>query len=200
MSQKITRKLYKQHPIIKKLKKRIVNLEEIAYYDALTDVLNRRGFLMRAEKIFSRGVYARNHDDDKSPYAHFSILFFDVDYFKQVNDTYGHDTGDAALRFVAQTLSHRLRGYDMVGRWGGEEFVVFLSDILYGASLVVADDIRKEFEQSQFLYKKKKISLTVSVGISCFAKQKTFEDMIKQADKAMYDVKKHGRNGVKMAK
>jgi len=78
--------------------------------------------------------------------------------------------------------------------------VVFLSDILYGASLVVADDIRKEFEQSQFLYKKKKISLTVSVGISCFAKQKTFEDMIKQADKAMYDVKKHGRNGVKMAK
>lgn len=199
MPQKITRKLHKQHPIIKKLKKRIVNLEEIAYYDTLTDVLNRRGFLMHAEKIFSRGVYARDHGDIKSLYRNFSILFFDVDYFKQINDTYGHDTGDAALQFVAQTLSHRLRGYDMVGRWGGEEFVVLLFDISYGASLVVADDIRKEFEQSQFLYKKKKISLTVSVGISCFTKQKTFDELIKQADKAMYDVKKRGRSGVKMA-
>jgi diguanylate cyclase (GGDEF)-like protein len=200
MFKRVTKQAAEKHPLVRRLKKRIVRLEKMVYHDFLTDVLNRRGFLARAEKVFSRALYAQKNLNQGNSCQRFSILLIDVDYFKRVNDTYGHDTGDVVLRSVAQLLSERLRGYDIIGRWGGEEFIVLLAGITREASAVVAEDVRKQFEQSQMLYKKKKISVTVSIGISSFLKQKTLEQIICQADAAMYYAKQHGRNMVKVAK
>lgn len=184
---------------MKRLRRRIVTLERLAYFDPLTDILNRRGFLMHMEKVFFRARHAQSKSGTDIPYQKFAVLFLDIDHFKAINDTYGHDAGDAVLRFAPQILQERLRGYDFVGHWGGEEFIILLADIPCTAAGTVAEDIRKAFAYTSFMYKRKKIGVTVSIGVSCFKKQKSAEAMIHEADRAMYFVKTHGRNGISVA-
>jgi diguanylate cyclase (GGDEF)-like protein len=126
----------------------------------------------------------------------FGVMFIDIDNFKNVNDTYGHKTGDDVLIMVANSISHSLRKMDVPTRWGGEEFVV----ILPGASIVVlkaaAERIRMLIEKSYLVLAEDKLTVTVSIGAAMSIADDTVEEIVSRADKLMYLSKNRGRNQV----
>lgn len=166
-------------------------LRSLAYHDALTGLGNRKKF---HEALNQSLTWANNN---KQLVA---LMFLDLDGFKQVNDTLGHDTGDQLLRVVAQRLTNSLRNSDIVSRLGGDEFTVILSGIPqadYAAT--VAEKILKALSQV-FVLEGKNAFVTVSIGISIYPKDGEVEDiLIKQADLAMYRAKQLGRNQYQFA-
>ena len=125
----------------------------------------------------------------------------DIDLFKKINDTHGHVVGDNTLQAIATILKTSLRPTDLVGRYGGEEFVILLSLISLEESIKIANKIREKIAKNIFHGNKKDFKLTVSIGISHYPDDgyKT-EDLLEYADKALYWVKTHGRNGTKVYK
>ncbi|WP_159820865.1 GGDEF domain-containing protein [Colwellia sp. 20A7] len=121
----------------------------------------------------------------------------DIDYFKKINDTYGHHAGDFILIFLVKKIEGILRKSDVFSRIGGEEFTILLNDTsLYGAK-VIADKIRQTIEDKMFMYKELTIGITVSIGISVLNKEyPSIESLYKQADKQLYIAKESGRNRV----
>lgn len=164
-------------------------LRNEAYHDHLTNVGNRR----YAELTINSRIYEFNNRS-----IPFALIFIDIDRFKNINDTYGHKTGDEVLVMVSRTISNALRSMDVVSRWGGEEFIV----ILPGASLAtlksVAERIRKLVEQSFLLIDGAKVGVTVSTGATIAKKDDTSTSMVVRADRLMYESKKKGRNMVTM--
>lgn len=130
-----------------------------------------------------------------------SIIFLDLDYFKSVNDTYGHLIGSRLLREIAQIISKKLRNVDIAVRYGGDEFVVILPSTSREAALHVADRIRDALNNMVFLQEEGlKIKQTASFGVSTFPRDATNKlDLIRQADKAMYHVKNTSRDGIEAA-
>ncbi|MEP0765218.1 MAG: diguanylate cyclase [Fimbriimonadia bacterium] len=126
----------------------------------------------------------------------FGLLFLDVDRFKSVNDTHGHDTGDRVLRMVAQTLAKNSRPMDVVGRWGGEEFVVGLAQISEMEMLRCAQRYRILVENSYVEGPRGKLQVTISIGASLVRSQETLEDAFQRVDALMYESKRAGRNRV----
>lgn len=124
------------------------------------------------------------------------LLLLDVDHFKSVNDDYGHDAGDAVLRMVAERLTAVTRGQDIVGRWGGEEFVVLLPATDATKAAIVAEKLRRDIESQTVVYEAQTIQITVSVGIAVFLPQAggSIRDVVNQADFALYTAKETGRN------
>jgi len=131
---------------------------------------------------------------------HLSVLMIDIDFFKQINDTYGHDGGDVVLTNVAHMIKSCVRNSDVVARYGGEEFVVALFGMNIEGASRVADRILKKIEESSTKYEDIDIKVTVSIGIAeCIPKQDNAKSITKRADQAMYVSKQKGRNQVSIA-
>jgi two-component system, cell cycle response regulator len=166
-------------------------LYQQATRDALTGLWNRNHAQEELEKMFS---VSNRHTRP------FSILLFDIDFFKSVNDTYGHDIGDAVLRVTAQTVGHHLRSHDMAARYGGEEFIVLLPETSIEGAVIAAERLRQDIEAIDFTSHGCPRRVTVSVGVAqhpvC---GRTLEELVKQADEALYRAKQTGRNRVCLA-
>ncbi|MGL4634492.1 MAG: PleD family two-component system response regulator [Beijerinckiaceae bacterium] len=163
---------------------------EAAIIDPLTGMNNRRYMQSHLTALTSE---AANHG------MPFSLMILDIDHFKQVNDSWGHDAGDEVLKEFASRISKSVRGVDMACRSGGEEFVVLLPETETHIAALVADRIRTKVENKPFpIYGGKKyISVTVSIGVSGYKSGHTTADaLMKRADEALYKAKKEGRNRV----
>lgn len=161
-------------------------LWNLAHLDSLTGIANRRAMHIRATKGLAEAA-ARG--------ASCAMIALDIDHFKQVNDTYGHAAGDAAIIRVAEIARSGLRGEkDIVARMGGEEFAMLLQDADIKAGLAVAERLRKVIEQTEITCDGKSFSLTVSFGVAASKDGTTYESLMRTADKALYSAKRAGRN------
>ncbi|WP_445767485.1 diguanylate cyclase [Rheinheimera sp.] len=164
----------------------MAQLEQANRIDGLTGIYNRRYWqqqlqleLLRAER-----------------YQHpVSLLLFDLDKFKQLNDSYGHQGGDAVLTTVAERISALLRDTDIFGRYGGEEFGVVLPETALDGALMVANRICKTIAAETVSYNQQHIPVTLSIGVASFAGQSS-DELIQQADIGLYNAKRQGRNCV----
>ncbi|HEY0836467.1 MAG TPA: PleD family two-component system response regulator [Azospirillum sp.] len=162
----------------------------MALTDSLTGVFNRRYVNAHLPRLLDRAI------DNHKPV---SVLMFDIDHFKDVNDTWGHDVGDDVLKEVATRASRNLRTFDLVARLGGEEFVVILPDTDDEAARIVADRLRTRIGDDPFVVKAPvgEIAVTVSVGVAVGGRLgDTADNLIKRADDALYQAKRSGRNCV----
>ena len=158
----------------------------MATTDSLTGIANRRSLWLMGENELNR---ASRYD------RQFSVLMFDVDRFKQINDTYGHAMGDEALQAIAKTIVSTLRKGDSFGRFGGEEFVAFLPETNLDDAVEVANRIRITIAQLCLFSRKKPIQMTVSIGATEYSKNdESLDAIIQRADKALYHAKHRGRN------
>ncbi len=165
-------------------------MREAVNLDFLTGLHNPRAF----EKMFEQKTINIAHQAQP-----FSLLMFDLDHFKQVNDTYGHLNGDVVLIQVAQLLQTTMRSNDYCARKGGEEFAAILNDCNVEKTLKIAESIRKKVECHPFeLEDGQIIQITISIGISCYPQDQPI-NMFEQADRALYLAKSSGRNQVKLA-
>jgi len=163
-------------------------LERLACIDGLTGLNNRRHFLALAESEWSRFQrYQR-------PLA---LLMIDIDFFKSVNDTYGHDAGDAVLKAVAESMHRSKRSSDIAGRLGGEEFALILPEATLDRAVAAAERYRALIGGRPIIAMGRQISVTVSIGVGVAeAGMCGFEDLLKRADVALYEAKNSGRNRV----
>jgi diguanylate cyclase (GGDEF)-like protein len=162
---------------------------QLAEHDVLTGVLNRRAIVARLRVVFQR---ARQSNGP------LSLLFLDLDHFKQVNDSYGHRAGDQCLRAVVDPIAGELRQSDALGRYGGEEFLVVLPGVDALKAEIVAERIRSRVQDMPMLISGTRIDLTLSVGVATLsAGMLTPEDLIERADVALYRAKAGGRNRVR---
>ena len=163
-----------------------IELEErlkiMATTDALTGIYNR--YKMNEEIEFE---IKKSKRYKKS----FALIMFDIDFFKVVNDTYGHDIGDRVLEELAQVVRHNIRATDTFARWGGEEFMILARNSDEDSATLLAEKIRKKVENFLFA---DKISITISIGISIYRANKKKETLLKEADRALYRAKAQGRN------
>uniref|UniRef100_A0A7C3MIK4 Diguanylate cyclase n=1 Tax=Dictyoglomus thermophilum TaxID=14 RepID=A0A7C3MIK4_DICTH len=170
------------------LKKMVSELYRKTYIDELTEIPNRR-FL---------DYYLDLKINEFQKYHHsFGVLFIDIDDFKKINDTYGHKIGDMVLKTVAETLKNNIRATDMVGRYGGEEFIVVYSDlekknILYQ----LAEKLRILVKNSHIHLEEKILNVTVSIGGTLVKEDDNKEKIIERADNLMYQAKKEGKDRV----
>jgi len=170
-------------------------LANLGLTDPLTEVNNRRFFDQRLEEEIMRTMRG------KAPLA---CLLIDVDHFKRINDTYGHQAGDNVLRQVAAVLRQHLRGQDVLARYGGEEFVALLSSATLERAEVIAERIRRALEQRVLpLESGDTLQITASIGVSILHPQQhqgEFKhlgmELVERADQALYRAKETGRNRV----
>lgn len=157
----------------------IDEIKDMAFKDVLTNLYNRRYFFDIAEKIYQTA---------KRENKEISILMCDIDHFKKINDTYGHQTGDLIIKNVAKVLMNSIRKNDVAARYGGEEFVILLYDCPIKFSRLIGEKIRKTIENLEIIDENNaKIKFTISIGIS--NKGSSLEDMIKHADEMLYKAK-----------
>jgi diguanylate cyclase (GGDEF)-like protein/PAS domain S-box-containing protein len=165
----------------------IEEIQRKVFIDPLTSLANRRyvetGLTTRFEELTRYGWQ-------------FGIIMMDIDHFKSVNDRYGHDVGDKMLQMVSRTLLNSSRSSDIVGRWGGEEFVAVLSNITALRLRTGAERYRMLVERSSLPTETGPIHLTISAGVTLALTDDTPATIIKRADKLMYESKAHGRNFV----
>lgn len=174
--------------MVEKLKKSQTKLEQLATTDALTGLDNRKQIMQDLQDYFE--YYQRYKTG-------FSVLMLDVDHFKSVNDTYGHQAGDEILKQIALIFRENLRNVDAAGRYGGEEFLVILAESAEEESLHAAERIRKAVANHFFCHEDDVIRLHVSIGVSRIMEQDEDEQaVVKRADRALYRAKKNGRNQV----
>ena len=177
------------------LESEIKRLQNLVYFDELTGLHNRRGFLEAAQVIFKAVSYGRTELERRVNFnIPFSVVFLDIDNFKSINDTHGHDVGDTVLKKVSESLKKYQRSSDVYGRLGGEEFVFALIGAEVDAAKAVAEKLRKEIENIELEVDGKKLDITVSLGVITYTDEKSLEELIKKADKAMYEAKTTGRN------
>jgi diguanylate cyclase (GGDEF)-like protein len=159
----------------------------LAERDALTGLANRRAFDTQLLVEWAR--WERHQ-------RAFSLLLFDLDHFKRINDQHGHDAGDEVLRTVGRTLAALLRGRDFAARYGGEEFAVLLSETPAKSAVEIAERVRGHMEQTQPVFAGKPIPVTISGGVVSSASHLTPQDMVRKADQLLYKAKGEGRNRV----
>ncbi|NQW10428.1 MAG: GGDEF domain-containing protein [Alphaproteobacteria bacterium] len=167
------------------------DLRKLASTDSLTGILNRRTFLQRTEEECARSLRHGNS---------LSLAMVDIDHFKRINDRFGHQVGDQAIRHVVGIVVSGLRKPDVLGRWGGEEFTVILPETDEKAAVITMERLRQRFEDTAFVHEaslNEPINLTVSIGVVEFRPgQETADDLINRADRALYAAKHAGRNKV----
>jgi diguanylate cyclase (GGDEF)-like protein/PAS domain S-box-containing protein len=166
-------------------KQTIEELQRIALLDPLTEVGNRRYAEMNLK--------FRLAEQERYGWP-FGILFIDIDHFKTINDRFGHEIGDDVLRMTARTLAGSLRSFDLVSRWGGEEFLALIINVDPGSLLSVAEKLRRMVEQSSITYDSENIRVTVSIGGTLALNSDGVETIVRRADELMYRSKTEGRN------
>lgn len=168
-------------------------LKRVGLTDALTGINNRRFFDKRIEEEVSRF---------KRTLSPLSCLIFDIDYFKQINDTHGHQAGDCALIDTANIIRSQLRGTDVLARYGGEEFAVLLINTSSDAALEIAERVRKQIADYKFGFDNhEELQITISIGMATLDTHGKVNhiklcqhDLLKKADEALYQAKENGRN------
>jgi diguanylate cyclase (GGDEF)-like protein len=176
------------------MKKRIdmdnEKLRHLATTDPLTKVYNRRAFFDIANSFF---ILAKRTD------VHLSIMILDIDFFKKINDNYGHIIGDTVLQKLVGSVEEKLRESDIFARYGGEEFIVMLPHTDIDAAQHVAQKIRKAIEETPYNVDSKDIYVTISIGCSSYKREdSSLNEVILRADRALYKAKKNGRNRVEV--
>ena len=161
------------------LKETSAKLKLVAYIDALTELLNRRGMLQRLES---------------SSYRSFHLLLADVDFFKRINDEYGHDVGDYALVQLAKIIQMSLPEGGLASRWGGEEFLIAVCDCSESEAFTLAESIRQHIEEYEFAYLDHKFRMTLSFGVATMNETTSLREAITLADNRLYIAKRAGRN------
>ncbi len=163
-------------------------LYEISVLDGLTGLYNRRYLEKRLAKEVS---YSRRYSKT------LTLLMLDIDYFKKLNDTYGHQAGDHALKTVSAQLHDSLREYDIVARYGGEEFSVILPTTSKSKGAMIADRLRENIQNQKIRHRDKDLPVTVSVGLASFPEEADgIETLMARADKSLYRAKESGRNRI----
>ncbi len=164
-------------------------LEKLSMMDELTQIPNRRCIMERIRVELAR------HTRKKRP---LSLVMIDIDHFKKVNDTYGHLSGDNVLKELAQIFSDGLRVYDVLGRYGGEEFIMLLPETTLDQAVLVSERLRIAVERKVFFFDEQDFHLTISLGISYMESDEKFsvDELIHIADDRLYLAKKAGRNRV----
>jgi diguanylate cyclase (GGDEF)-like protein len=167
------------------------SMYDAALRDALTGVFNRKHL---EERLDAELAFARRHPNNQ-----LSVIIFDVDHFKRVNDTHGHLVGDAVLKAVASSISRGVRTEDLVARYGGEEFVVVAREVRASVAFSLAQRLRQVIEQSVVSQDGKEIRVTASAGVAsleCCGEQRDKATLFGVADKRLYTAKQGGRNRV----
>jgi diguanylate cyclase (GGDEF)-like protein len=171
---------------IGQIQKKAKILEQEVLLDSLTGIHNRRAYELRIKEELHR---FQRYDQS------FSLVMFDIDHFKKVNDEYGHQAGDKCLREIARRIKPSLRQCDFLARYGGEEFIIILTGTREDDAYKVAEKIRRLIENTRFLYRGQEVPVTISLGIA--EVKPTDQDpavVFRRADEAMYRAKKGGRN------
>ncbi|ADD69482.1 response regulator receiver modulated diguanylate cyclase [Denitrovibrio acetiphilus DSM 12809] len=162
-------------------------IEHLALTDTLTGIANRRNITNMLGKEAAR--CKRNK-------GKFSLIMCDIDFFKRVNDTYGHDAGDYVLKTISHVIQQALREQDIVARWGGEEFLIVLPETDAGNAVAVAEKLRTAIGNTEMSYEGISFSVTMTFGVSEYDVSLGIEKSIKKADDALYEGKQTGRNKV----
>jgi len=173
------------------IKKHNKNLEKIAEFDTLTNMPNRHNFTTTLNRYIS--ITNRSRDP-------LSLLFIDIDDFKNVNDRYGHNVGDKVLVAFADILKAHTRDEDICARWGGEEFVIGFLNTDLTAAAAIADKLRLLLQNSEKLQKLLGKEVTISAGVTSYVNTDTLDSLILRADNAMYKAKNNGKNCIKLDK
>ncbi len=166
------------------LMEKIAQLAEMASKDSLTGLYNH-GYLL--EMLEKRIFESKRHK------THLSVFMFDIDRFKKVNDTFGHKYGDLVLKNISNAAKDSIRKSDIIGRYGGEEFIIIFPNINREEAFIVADKIRKKIEEIK--WEKKDLKITVSGGVAQYHGG-TAEDLVIKADELLYRAKANGRNRI----
>lgn len=161
-----------------------------ALHDPLTGLPNREAYNEKMQEFFER------HKRYKTNYA---LAVCDIDFFKKINDTYGHLAGDKILAKIGGILRETVRKLDFVGRYGGEEFVIILENIDLDKAKEKMEQIRQQVEKCQFHYKKLPVTITISIGLTLLRSDDTKEHLFERADKALYAAKEGGRNRIEVS-
>jgi two-component system, cell cycle response regulator len=170
------------------LKENFAKVSDMANRDGLTGLYNAR---------FFQEALTRELDKSKRTGRPLSVLIFDVDWFKRINDRHGHPVGDLVLQHLSRIARSVLRGYDMLARYGGEEFIAMLTETNASQALLLGERLRKIVEQRPFVTEETEvIKATVSVGVAGAQAPYDKKDLISQADQALYRAKETGRNKV----
>lgn len=165
-------------------------LNAMATTDPLTGLKNRRSLFQAAQLELLR------HQRARQPLA---FVLADLDHFKRINDSYGHELGDQVLKSVSSALAASLREIDHLARWGGEEFLAVLPNSSEQEVMLVAQRLRESIETLQFIHKGERLHLSITIGVSVLADEETVEQAISRADQALYLGKRQGRNQVQIA-
>lgn len=171
----------------KKITRALTTIERLAIIDDLTQVFNRRQMykiLEQQKALGDRGIHP------------FAICIFDLDHFKQVNDTFGHEAGDIVLKTVAQEVHRNLRDIDHIARYGGEEFIIILTNSGSREAMVCAKRIRDMTRELVFAKMPSDFRITISVGVTKYQPSEPIQDAINRADRALYRAKANGRDRV----
>ncbi len=162
------------------------HLINLANFDALTNLYNRRAFFTFGEQSINQCI------EKQQPIA---VMMIDVDYFKRVNDNFGHEAGDAALKWVSKKIGDHVRSSDIAARIGGEEFAVILTNTDHETAIKVGQRLRASVFESNFRWQDSVIPLSISIGVNCQPQAcKDIKHMLMQADKGLYIAKNSGRN------
>ena len=171
-----------------KMKYQYTEKEFMSVLDGLTGLYNRRQFELGIEQEFNR---TKRHPAD------FSLAILDIDFFKKVNDTYGHQYGDYVLKTVSDLMKSSFRKTDLLYRYGGEELVIIMPETNIEGAVIPVQRLRRAVEEYNFEYNGVKAKVTVSIGLTMnYAHFKTATELLKSADEALYKAKEDGRNRV----
>ncbi len=182
--------LVQSQEVLANQREQIESLKTAVRIDGMTQLANRSFF---DEKLTEMSMLRDRYDDG------FSLLLIDVDNFKTINDTYGHQGGDRVLKGVAYKIRANLRSTDFVARFGGDEFAVLLVKASARAAAVIGRKLCEEIEASRFILDGNEIRATLSIGLAEAEPGESEASLLKRADTALYQVKQHGRNGVWIA-
>ncbi len=171
----------------KKLQEAYNKLEILSRVDPLTELVNRRALTESLEYEVNR--FGRNKEN-------FSIILSDIDDYKEINDTFGHDAGDYVLVELGKLMTNLLRKQDIVGRWGGDEFLIILPQTNLNGAKLLSEKLRTNIHERKFIFDDKEIELTMTYGVSEYTGIYSCEKCITQADKALYRAKGMGKDKV----
>lgn len=173
--------------VIKKINFMYSQTKQMSLTDPLTKLFNRRHFEVEFEREFKRAKRYNNP---------LSIAIADIDFFKQINDNYGHLCGDYILKEIAYIITGNFRQTDLIFRYGGEEFVIVLTETSGENALIPLERLRKAIENHTFKFNNNNIKITLSIGVSSNTECETAQDMLDEADKILYNAKNNGRNQI----
>lgn len=188
---------------IQKLRTEVERLRALISTDELTGLLNRRGIFMRLEPMVREVNFQIQNKAHRRKIEINSlvVVMADIDKFKDINDRYGHTTGDLVLKAMGKQLKNRVRTIDVLGRLGGEEFLIGFLGADLAIAVRLADDLRKIIESAKFMSDQgERIPVTASFGVSQLQRGESLQDVIDRADAALYEAKEKGRNRVVAAK